>query len=302
MRDLAGKTAFITGGASGIGFAMAQAFGREGMNIMLADIETAALASAVAALRDESIVVEGVATDVASRDSVGAAAERTIVHFGKVHLVCNNAGVSSIGRIGEIPARDWDWVIDVNIKGVVHGVETFTPLIGRHGEGGHFVNTSSAAGMASPPLLEPYCATKFAVVGMSEGWAEQLAEKNIGMSILCPALVATRGDDSRRNRTSQYGADPAADTPETRAILGMQQLGIPAEVVGARVLEAVLANELYIFTHPEYKDQLKARFDRILAAVDQARASAALASLPARDTLSFDQAVAAPSYQKEHGR
>jgi NAD(P)-dependent dehydrogenase (short-subunit alcohol dehydrogenase family) len=175
MQDLRGKVAFITGGASGIGFSMAEAFGAEGMAVMLADIEAEALERAVEDLRSRQIRAEGVVADVASRASIKAAAEATIAAFGKVHVVCNNAGVGAGGPFGSFPPGDWDWVIDVNLKGVVYGMEVFEPLIAAHGEGGHFVNTASLAGMVSPPGMEPYCATKFAVVAMSEGWAQQLA-------------------------------------------------------------------------------------------------------------------------------
>ena len=168
MQDLNGKVAFITGGASGIGLSMAQAFGAEGMSVLLADIEEAALERALAGLRERQIRAEGVIADVASRASVEAAAEAALAAFGKVHVVCNNAGVGAGGPFGSVTPSDWDWVIDVNLKGVVYGMEAFAPLIDRHGEGGHFVNTASLAGMVSPAGMEPYCATKFAVVAMSE--------------------------------------------------------------------------------------------------------------------------------------
>jgi len=282
MRDLSGKVAFITGGASGIGLAMAKAFGREGMAVMLADIEAQALGRAVDELRASQVRAESVIADVASRDSLRAAALGTIAKFGKVHLVCNNAGVGAGGPIGTVAERDWNWVLDVNLLGVVHGLEIFTPLIESHGEGGHFVNTASIAGMLSPPGMEPYSATKFAVVAMSEGWAGQLSPHDIGVSILCPGFVKTRIHESRRNRPAVYGPDerPAqpADAPPSPVLSG-----IPADAVGARVVEAVKDNDLYVFTHPEFKAPVAARFERILAAFDKAAASPALAALPARD-------------------
>ena len=279
MQDLDGKVAFITGGASGIGLSMAEAFGAEGMSVMLADIEPAALERAVAALRERQIRAEGVVADVASRASVRAAAEATAAAFGKVHVVCNNAGVGAGGPFGTVSPGDWDWVIDVNLKGVIYGMEAFAPLIEAHGEGGHFVNTASLAGMVSPPGMEPYCATKFAVVAMSEGWAEQLAAKHIGVSVLCPGFVKTRINESRRNRPDSYGPDdrgpPPADAPPSRVLSG-----IPVEPVGRRVVEAIKANELYVFTHPGTRAAVAARFERILAAFDAADASPALADIP----------------------
>ena len=174
MQDLRGKTAFITGGASGIGLAMAEAFGREGMNVMLADIEADALSKAVDELRAKQVRAEGVVADAGNRDSIRAAALQTLAKFGKVHVVCNNAGVATGGLFGTVPEKDWDWILDVNLKGVVYGMEVFEPLIESHGEGGHFINTASMAGHISPGGMEPYCATKFAVVAMSEGWRQQL--------------------------------------------------------------------------------------------------------------------------------
>lgn len=184
METFQGKTAFITGGASGIGFAMAKAFGAAGMNVMLADIEREPLEKAIESLRQRQIKADGVHCDVAERASVEEAAKATIAAFGKVHVVCNNAGVGAGGPVGTLKPGDWDWTVGVNLMGVVYGVEAFLPLIRAHGEGGHFVNTASMAGMISPPGMEPYCATKFAVVAMSEGWAGQLAPENIGVSVL----------------------------------------------------------------------------------------------------------------------
>ncbi|HEY2658682.1 MAG TPA: SDR family NAD(P)-dependent oxidoreductase [Caulobacteraceae bacterium] len=288
MQDLKGKTAFITGGASGIGLAMAEAFGREGMNVMLADIEAGALTAAVELLRSKQVRAEGVVADVARRDSVRAAALETIAKFGKVHVVCNNAGVGAGGPFGEVPEKDWDWILDVNLKGVVYGMEVFVPLIDSHGEGGHIVNTASMAGMVSPPTMEPYCATKFAVVAMSEGWAGQLAARNIGVSILCPGFVRTRIHESRRNRPDSYGADPKA-APSAASLISAAAVsgGIPVEPVAGRVVEAVKDNDLYVFTHFEFKPAVEARFQRILAAFDKSATSPALAALGPREPLNL---------------
>jgi NAD(P)-dependent dehydrogenase (short-subunit alcohol dehydrogenase family) len=281
VQDLTGKTAFITGGASGIGLAMAEAFGREGMNVMIADVEVEALEAAVAELSAKQVRVEGTYCDVASRDSLRAAALETIAAFGKVHVVCNNAGVGAGGPLGDVPARDWDWVIDVNLKGVVYGTEVFAPLIESHGEGGHFVNTASMAGLLSPPQMEPYSATKYAVVAMSEGWFQQLAPKGIGVSILCPGFVKTRIHESRRNRSASYGADERAAAPDPDAPSPVLS-GIPTGPVAQRVVEAVKANELYVLTHPEFRGMLEARFARILEAFDRSAESPALSALPPR--------------------
>lgn len=248
MKDLRDKVAFITGGASGLGLAMANAFGREGMKVMLADIEQAALTRAVQELRDSQVRAEGVLCDAGSRGSLREAALKTIAAFGKVHVVCNNAGVAVGGALGSVAERDWDWVMDVNLMGVVYGTEIFAPLIESHGEGGHFVNTASMAGMLGIPNMEPYCATKFAVVAMSEGWAGQLAPKNIGVSVLCPGFVQTRIHESHRNKPARYGEAETVqvgvgDNREQAAAMVMS--GIPTEPVGNRVVEAIKDNDLY---------------------------------------------------------
>lgn len=267
MRDLKGKTAFITGGASGIGLAMAEAFGRAGMAVMLADIEEAPLKAAVEGLEARQVRASGVLCDVADRAAVEAAAARTVETFGKVHVVCNNAGVGAGGPIGEVAAADWDWVVAVNLMGVVHGVESFLPHLRAHGEGGAFVNTASMAGMISPPGMEPYCATKFAVVAMSEGWAEQLAPENIGVSVLCPGYVKTRIDQSGRARPARFGGPKALGPVDPASPV---QTGIDPARVGERVREAVERGERYIFTHPEMRPAVEARFARILEAFDAA--------------------------------
>ncbi|MDF2495381.1 MAG: sadH [Sphingomonas sp.] len=282
MKDMRGKTAFITGGASGLGFAMAEAFGREGMNVMIADIEAEAARAKVEELRARQIRAEWVQVDVTSRDSVRKGAIETIAKFGKVHLVANNAGIGAGGPLGSVPEGDWDWVIDVNLKGVVYGVEVFAPLMESHGEGGHFVNTASMAGLISPAGMEPYCASKFAVVAMSEGWRQQLSPKNIGVSVLCPGLVSTHIYAGRRNRQNAvYGE---GDKEFGQADLERQREwmagGIDPLVVGGRVVEAVKDNDLYILSHVEYERVVRERFDQIMAAFEKSKQSPALSALP----------------------
>jgi len=282
MKDLRGKTAFITGGASGLGLAMAEAFGHEGMNIMIADIEAEVAQAKVEALREKQIKADWVKVDVTSRDSLRAGALATIAKFGKVHLVANNAGVGAGGPFGEVPEGDWDWVIDVNLKGVVYGMEVFAPLIESHGEGGHFVNTASMAGHISPGGMEPYCATKFAVVAMSEGWQQQLAPKDIGVSVLCPGLVSTNIYAGRRNRQNDaYGAagkpiDPVALEQQREWMAG----GIDPLIVGQRVVEAVKDDDLYIFSHVEYESVVRERYERVMAGFEKSKRSPALNTLP----------------------
>ncbi len=215
MRELAGKTAFVTGGASGIGFALGAAFAQAGMKVMLADIETGALASAVKSLHDFGPNIRGVACDVADPLSVERAAKASYEAFGNVHVVCNNAGVAAAGGIDNISLDNWRWVLDVNLMGVLHGIRSFLPHIRAHGEGGHIVNTASMAGMNSGLGFSPYVASKFAVVGMSEGLATQLKPFGIGVTVLCPSFVRTRIGESGRNRPERYGATQTPD-PEAR--------------------------------------------------------------------------------------
>ena len=283
IKDFRGKTAFITGGGSGIGFAMARAFGRAGMNVVIADIDLGAAKGAAERLAKEQIKAVPVQCDVTERGAVQRAALETIAAFGKVHVVCNNAGVAVGGPFGTLRERDWDWIIDVNLKGVIYGTEVFVPLIKCHGEGGHIVNTASMAGMISPPGMEPYTATKFAVVAMTEGWSQQLAPLDIGMSVLCPGFVRTRIHESGRARQDRYGGqgevDPGVGATRQAASENVMS-GLDPDVVGARVLEAVKANELYIFTHPEMKEFVQVRFQNILAAFDSAAHSDALKTRP----------------------
>jgi NAD(P)-dependent dehydrogenase (short-subunit alcohol dehydrogenase family) len=279
MQDFAGKTAFITGAASGIGLSMARAFGREGMNVVIADIDIEAAKAAVQTLASEQIKAHPVQIDVADAGAVRAAALEAVAAFGKIHIVCNNAGVGVGGEVGKVPERDWDWIIDVNLKGVVHGVQTFVPLIRSHGEGGHVVNTASMAGLVSLLSGEPYSGTKFAVVGMSEGWAAQLAPMGIGLSVLCPGFVRTRIAESGRTRQDRYGGALVARDDAFGAASAVGRAvadGIDPEVVGARVIEAVKAGDLYIFTDPRYRDIVEMRFAAIRAGFDQAAASPAL--------------------------
>ena len=281
MKDFAGKTAFITGGASGIGLGMARALGHAGMNVILADIDRAAASAAAEQLASEQIKAKSVFVDVADRGSVREAALETIAAFGKVHVICNNAGVAgATGILGQTRETDWDWIIDVNLKGVVYGVETFVPLIQSHGEGGHVVNTASLAGLLSGPGGEPYSATKFAVVGMSEGWARQLGPLGIGLSVLCPGYVRTQIAFSGRARQERYGADAPGNALGGGArIAAAVAAGVDPDIVGLRVVEAIRADDLYIFTDPRFRELVNRRFAVIQAGFDAAEASPALRSV-----------------------
>ena len=277
MREFKGKTAFITGGASGIGLAMAKAFAEEGMNVMLADVEQSALDQALKDLHQYGDHVRGIACDVADPDHVERAAQATFAAFGKVHVLCNNAGVAAGGGIDQISVDNWRWVVDVNLMGVVYGIRSFLPHIRAHGEGGHIVNTASMAGMINGMGFSPYSATKFAVVSMSEGLRIQLAPFGIGVSVLCPHFVRTKIGESGRNRPDRYGQsqplDPNSQTAAVVAEIARQiAAGLDPADVAARVVNAIRADELYIFTHPNMRAIVEGRFDAIEAAMDRVTA------------------------------
>jgi NAD(P)-dependent dehydrogenase (short-subunit alcohol dehydrogenase family) len=273
MREFAGKTAFVTGGAGGIGLALGRAFAQSGMKVMLADIETDALQAAVKSLREISPDISGTICDVADAASVERAAQAAFDAFGKVHVVCNNAGVAAGGGIDHISLDNWRWVIDVNLMGVLHGIKSFLPHIRAHGEGGHIVNTASMAGMQGGLGLSPYGASKFAVVSMSEGLNLQLKPHGIGVSVLCPSYVRTRIGESGRNRPERYGQsqplDPASPAAAMVAAIAENiQAGLDPAFVAARVLAAIREDQLYVFTHQGMRAEVEGRFAAILAAMD----------------------------------
>ena len=278
MRELSGKTAFVTGGASGIGLELGRAFAKAGMKVMLADVETGALERAVTSLREIVPDIRGVQCDVADPESVERAAQATYDAFGHVHVVCNNAGVAAGGGIDNISIDNWRWVIDVNLMGVLHGIRSFLPHLRAHGEGGHIVNTASMAGMNSGLGLSPYTASKFAVVAMSEGLSVQLKPHGIGVSVLCPSFVRTAIGDSGRNRPARYGQaqplDPASPAGLMVAEIARRlEAGLDPSDVAARVLSAIRHDELYVFTHPNMRQQVDERFASIQAAMDKVTAS-----------------------------
>ncbi len=244
---------------------------------MLADIEAEALADAVRSLDDGGHRARGVVCDVADAGSVGRAAQATYDAFGPVHVVCNNAGVAGGSGIDAISVDTWRWVIDVNLMGVVHGIQTFLPHILAHGQGGHIVNTASMAGMNSGLGFSPYSASKFAVVNMSEGLATQLKPFGVGVTVLCPGFVRTRIWQSGRNRPERYGQartpDPASQAGVLTARLAeLGQTGLRPAAVADQVLAAMREEELYVFTHhsTEWRAELEERFGAILAAIDKA--------------------------------
>ena len=282
MEDVAGKVAFVTGAASGMGLAMARSFAAAGMKVVLADVEEEALEQARASFGPTNADVIAVRVDVTDRDAMAAAADRTEEAFGKVHVLVNNAGVAVGGSIADMAYTDWDWVVGVNLDGVVNGVQTFLPRILAHGEGGHIVTTASLAGLLPFAGLGVYNTTKYAVVGMSEAMRADLADQGIGVSVLCPGLVNTNIFDSGRNRpaellsdtdTATIGlADDADDEERQLRLEAARASALEPDVVGDMVLHAIQENEAYIFTHPEYVQQVNERQDEVSASFARWRA------------------------------
>lgn len=273
MSEISGRVAFITGGAGGLGRGMAKGFTSHGAKIMLADRDADGLAKAAAELEAMGAEVATVVCDVADHASVEAAAKATLDRFGKVHIIINNAGVALGGQPGQIPAQDWRWIVDINLMGVVHGVEIFTPILQMQGEGGHFVNTASMAGHVAAPGMAPYNATKYAVVGYSEGLKGELAADNIGVSILCPAWVRTNIHNTSFGRPS---GGPTLQEAQVDAnyqnMASVIDSGLDPALVGGWVADCVEANRLYIFTHPDFAPAIEMKYAQIKADYDAAAA------------------------------
>ncbi len=290
MNIFNGKTALISGGAEGIGFALATALGRQGMNIVIGDIDQTTLANAQAKLEAEGIAVLAELMDVTDLLQWQAIAAKAVERFGSIHMLINNAGVaSSVGPIESTDNKDWRWLIDVNLMGVVNGTQTIVPLIKQHGEGGWLINVSSMAGMGGVPFGGAYTATKVAVVAMSESWRVELAPDNIKVAVLCPAFVKTRVHLSERNRPEDLKNTTASQTKEQGNNIGKKLVenGIPTELVADRVIEALQQNEFYIFTHPNYKQQISRRNAALEQAFDRAAKSPLLSHLLDEDIPGF---------------
>jgi NAD(P)-dependent dehydrogenase (short-subunit alcohol dehydrogenase family) len=271
MTEIAGKVAFITGGAGGLGLAMARAFAAKGAKVMLADRDAEGLSKATAALAADGVDVGTVTCDVTDVDALKAAAAATIERFGKVHIVVNNAGVAVGGQPGEIPLEDWRWIVDINLMGVAYGVEIFTPLIEQHGEGGHIVNTASMAGHVAMPGMGPYHATKYAVVGYSEALNVELGPRGIGVSVLCPAWVKTNIHNTGFDKPSGgMSREEAQSDPQYQQMASVIDSGLDADLVGGWVVDCVEADRLYIFTHPTFAPFIEAKYGQIKADYDAA--------------------------------
>ncbi len=269
MQSLTGKVAVVTGAASGIGNAVATRLAEEGMNVVLADIEEGPLADAEKTLADSGATVMAVPTDVTKAEQVDALAEKTFARFGTAHVVHNNAGVATGGPMWTLAEEDWQWVLGVNLWGVIHGVRAFVPRMVEQDEG-HVVNTASIAGLTSAPMMGPYNVSKHGVVTLSETLAAELAlhGSSVKVSVLCPGWVNTRINEADRNRPPEL--QRTSDVGDSMAEMGRQLLdgllksGMAPAEVASRVVDAIRDERFYILTHPEMTPMIEHRMDDIV--------------------------------------
>jgi len=269
MKDFKDKVAVITGAASGIGRALADRCVQEGMKAVLADVEAEPLATAEASLKASGATVLAVQTDVSQARDVEALAQKTMEAFGAVHVLCNNAGVGTEAAVWESTLAEWEWIVGVNLWGVVHGVRVFVPLMLAQDAECHIVNTASTAGLISGPGLGAYKVTKHGVVTLSETLHHELAERGakVKVSVLCPGIVNTRIMESARNRPGDLpptGPRGPASEERWEALRRLVPAGMPAAQVADAVFEALRKDRFYILTHPEGKEAVRTRMEDIL--------------------------------------
>lgn len=264
MINFAGRTAFVTGGANGIGIGLVRALLAEGCKVAIADIRQDAIEKALKTLDNQSVM--GVQVDVSSRDAMEKAADEVEAKFGPVSLLFNNAGINLFQTIEDSSYSDWDWVMGVNLHGPINGVMTFVPRMIAAGNGGYIVNTASMAGWLASGAPGIYNTTKFAVRGMSESLRYSLAPHGIGVSILCPGLVRSYiyASDDVRPKELLDGAKPV-DTANVQRLAEFHEFGMEPDVIAARVLDGMRENRTYIFSHPEFKDEVAELFQEYLA-------------------------------------
>ena len=262
MKKLDGQVAVITGGAAGIGLAMAEAFGAEGMKLVLADIEQGALDRTVETLADRGCEVIGRLCDVSQFDQVEALAQAALERFGKIHVLCNNAGVSITGPIFKMSIDDWRWVYDVNVWGVIHGIKAFVPILMEQDEPAHVVNTASLASFNGTGDHAPYCSSKAAVLSLSQALYSEMAafDTKVGVSVVCPGMVDTAINKSWRNRPKDdqpWSDREYADEGHVKASEQFQAVGVSPTEIAQLTLEAVKAGRFYVFNGARYGDFLE---------------------------------------------
>jgi NAD(P)-dependent dehydrogenase (short-subunit alcohol dehydrogenase family) len=264
MTSFDGKIAVVTGGGSGIGRALALALAREGARVVVADVDGAAAEATLRQAADAGGEGMAVRTDVASREEVAALADRVFDRYGRTHLLFNNAGVVVHGGLESATWQDWQWVIGINLWGVIHGLLAFLPRMIAGGEGGHVVNTASMAGLVASQGLGVYNTTKYAVVGLSETLVKDLRPHGIGVTVLCPMGVATRIREADRNRPAALRNEPGATQGGEVTLIGRT---LDPDEVAAQTLAAVRAGALYVITHDEALELLRRRSQRLEGAV-----------------------------------
>jgi NAD(P)-dependent dehydrogenase (short-subunit alcohol dehydrogenase family) len=266
IRDFVDKVAVITGAGSGIGRALAERCGAEGMHVVAADVEEGALTETVASIGGDAIGVLCDVSDAAQVDALAGAAYDT---FGAVHLLANNAGVFQAGVVWERTHADWEWVLGVNVWGIIHGIQSFVPRMIAQGGEGHVVNTSSLAGLVSNAFSGPYNVSKFAALGLTESLAHDLKATgaSIGASVLVPGSVNTRIADSTRNRPADLAAGVGAEDAAfvDKALADMTSTGVDPSEVATLVLDAVRSGQFVIPTSPGYDEQIRTRAASLLA-------------------------------------
>ena len=268
MKEFKGKTVVVTGAASGIGYALAERFAQEKMNVVLADIEQDALDAAVTKISNLDVEAVGIAVDVMDKNSVQSLTKQSIDAFGNIHILCNNAGVAPPAideAIWDHDMSDWDWVMGVNFYGVLYGIQSFLPHMIEHQEEGHVLNTVSMAGILG--LEGSYGVSKFAALSLSEGLFQSLKKINskIGTSVLCPGFVATNIIDSQRNRPEHLASDKKSNFLLKQLASSVLKRGKKPDEIATRAIEAIQANNFYILPHPIYDERVKDRYERILA-------------------------------------
>jgi NAD(P)-dependent dehydrogenase (short-subunit alcohol dehydrogenase family) len=265
IQELEGKTVVVTGGGSGIGGGMIRRFARQGMQVVVADIEGDSADRAAKALREEGARAIGVACDVSRRSDVAGLADAAIAEFGAIDVACNNAGIFFGGKLRDFTEGDWEWTMSVNLMGVVHGSTIFGKHMAERGSG-HIVNTASIGGWAPDPNCAPYTTSKFAVVGFSEALRRDLEGDGVGVSILCPGPVAT--GMAKADRLRPVSAGPSAAT--SLAAEPVMAVGMPPDDVGDLVIDGIRENATYVFTHPDFGVAFEPRFEEMRRALARA--------------------------------
>jgi NAD(P)-dependent dehydrogenase (short-subunit alcohol dehydrogenase family) len=269
MKSVTGKAAFVTGGSSGIGLGIARALSDAGMRVAIGYLRPEQRDPALESLRERGgAQARAVFVDVTDRESVREAASEVARNFGELHVLCNSAGVNLLGPMDEATYDDWDWMLGVNLDGVVNSLVEFLPLIKKHGQGGHIVNVASMASFITGPGFGLYATSKFAVRGLTESLRYSLGRHKIGVSLLCPGLTKSTIYEAPLHRPPHLSRSGVrVDAARVRELGAVHDLGMDADEVGRKTLQGILRNDFYIFSHPEFRQEVAEACDEILAAL-----------------------------------